>query len=124
MKLFTGKKGEDIAECYLQKKGFKTLFRNFKTALGEIDLISLYQGTVVFVEVKTNSSTEFGTPEARVNYRKQRQIIKVAQEFLKMQGKTDTDCRFDVISVLLNADHAPSIEHFENAFELQDNNAY
>jgi putative endonuclease len=124
MKIFTGKKGEDIAERYLQKKGFKTLFRNFKTSLGEIDLISLYQGTVVFVEVKTSSSMEFGTPEARVNYRKQRQIIKVAQEFLKMQGKTDTDCRFDVISVLLNADTSPGIEHFENAFELQDNNAY
>lgn len=123
MKLFTGKKGEDMAEQYLRKKGFKTLFRNFKTALGEIDLITLDHGTVVFVEVKTNSSTEFGLPEARVNYRKQRQIIKVAQEFLKMQGKPDTDCRFDVVSVILNPDE-PNIEHFENAFELNDSNSY
>ena len=123
MKLFTGKKGEDFAECYLKKKGFKTLFRNFKTELGEIDLISLDQETVVFVEVKTSSSMEFGSPEARVNHRKQRQIIKVAQSFLKMQCKTNTDCRFDVISVLLNANREPSIEHFENAFEVHGYNS-
>jgi len=124
MKIFTGKKGEDIAEHYLQKKGFKTLFRNFKTRLGEIDLISLDRETVVFVEVKTNTSTDFGMPEARVNGRKQRQIIKVAQEFLKIQGKSDADCRFDVVSVLLNGDQTPGIEHFENAFEVQDYNPY
>jgi putative endonuclease len=120
MSLAVGKAGERIAENYLRKKGYRIFQKNFRTSLGEIDMICLEGETIVFVEVKTNSSTDFGVPECRVDHRKQKQMAKVALGFHKQKEKTHCDCRFDVISILLRKDSEPKIEHIENAFFLNE----
>lgn len=120
MSLEIGKTGERIAESYLRRKGYRILQKNFRTSLGEIDMICLEGATIIFVEVKTNSSTDFGVPEYRVDHRKQKKMAKVALGFLKQKGKTDSDCRFDVVGILLGKDSEPKIEHIENAFILNE----
>jgi putative endonuclease len=80
-------------------------------------MICLDRETIIFVEVKTNTSKDFGVPESRVDSRKQRQIIKGALSFLKQRGKLNSDCRFDVVSILLMKNAKPEIEHIENAFQ-------
>jgi putative endonuclease len=61
-----GQEGEDRAARHLAKQGYKILERNYRTPSGEIDLIALHQGTVVFVEVKTRTSDAYGAPELAV----------------------------------------------------------
>ena len=112
-----GKEGEKIAENFLRKKGYKILLKNYRSPLGEIDLVCLHDGAYIFTEVKTSSSLNFGPPELRVDWRKQKQIIHTALAFLKQRGKLSCDCRFDVVSILLIKNEDPRIEHIENAFE-------
>lgn len=112
----TGSAGEKIAEYFLRNKGYKVLVKNYRSTLGEIDLICLDKTTIVFLEVKSNTSLEYGPPELRVDQKKQKQILQTALGFLKQRGKFDTDCRFDVVSVLFMRGENPKIEHIENAF--------
>lgn len=78
-----GAEGERAAKAYLKTQGFRILHENYSTPLGEIDLIAQEDGVVVFVEVKTRTSGEFGPPQASVTRQKQRQIVKVAELFLQ-----------------------------------------
>lgn len=115
--LSLGHSGERIAEDFLRKKGYKVLLKNYRSPLGEIDLICLDHLTYVFIEVKTSSSLDFGIPALRVNAKKQRQVVQAALSFLKQRGKFHCDCRFDVVSILITKGQVPEIEHIENAFE-------
>ncbi len=117
MNILTGKKGEQIAEQFLKKKGYSILKRNYRTPVGEIDLICLEKETLIFVEVKTNQTNEFGLAQERVHPKKQKQIIKTAWMFLKEKEMLDIDFRFDVIGVDLSNPTCDKIEHIENAFD-------
>jgi len=77
-----GRIGEDLAASFLIKEGYKVLERNFRCAIGEIDIVALDKGTLTFVEVKTRSSGKFGLPEEAVTRRKQHQISKAAQFYI------------------------------------------
>ncbi len=107
----TGNGGEDLAVRYLQDKGYKILSRNFKTKLGEIDIIARENKTIVFVEVKTRKSDYFGLPREAVTASKQRKIRMVATQYLKLHGGLNQECRFDVIDILCG-----DITHLENCF--------
>ncbi len=109
-----GKKSEIIASQYLKEKGFKILELNHKNKIGEIDIIAQDKDYLVFVEVKARLSRAFGDPFEAVNYKKQQKIRKVAELYLIMKRKTNTNCRFDVISILGHEN--PEINHIENAF--------
>ncbi|MBI1869824.1 MAG: YraN family protein [Chlamydiae bacterium] len=118
MNIEVGKEGEKAAEKFLRQKGYKILQRNYRSSLGEIDLVCLDRKKLTFVEVKTNAaSNDFGRPESRVDTRKQKQIIRTALGFIKESGAKDFDYRFDVVSVYLKDSSPQRIEHFENAFE-------
>src|SRR5665648_1233285 len=69
-----GEKGELLAKCYLEKKGYSILEQNFRTRYGEIDIIAKFQEEIVFFEVKTRSDTDHGLPCEAVNKAKQRKI--------------------------------------------------
>ena len=69
-----GKLGEDIISNYIQKQGYKILERNFECSQGEIDIIAKNKNELVFIEVKTRSNTNFGTPSEAVDYKKQKHI--------------------------------------------------
>ena len=115
-RLSLGKWGEETAADYLRAQGMKIVERNYRTPLGEIDLIASHRKTLVFVEVKTRRSQTFGVPQEAVGAHKQRQIIRAAQWYLQ-NHPTSLQPRFDVIAV-----HAggakPAIDHIPNAFGL------
>lgn len=109
-----GKRCEIIAMNFLKKKGYKILETNYKNTIGEIDIIAKDNDYIVFVEVKGRMSKKFGDPVEAVDYRKQFKIRNVATMYLKQKHLLDTNCRFDVISVL--GDSEEEIRHIENAF--------
>ncbi len=111
-----GKKGEDIAVKYLKKKKYKILTQGFRFLRGEIDIIAYDQDTLVFIEVKTRRNKEYGLPEESVTPKKQNQIKKIALGFLMKYNLENTDCRFDVISLLLDKEKKPSLRHIKDAF--------
>ena len=94
----SGREGEERAVGFLQKKGYEILQRNVRYKRGEIDIIARDGDTVVFVEVKSRSSSGFGVPEEAVDRRKQRQLCRLALLYLQKKGWLHrVDCRFDVI---------------------------
>ena len=101
-KKLLGKVGEKGAEKHLKKLGYKILEKNFTTKIGEIDLIALDGETLVFIEVKTRSSENYGAPSQAVNKLKQEKYYLVATEYLKMKGLFDKECRFDVVEVIFD----------------------
>jgi putative endonuclease len=112
-----GKRGEDIAEQFLRKAGYKLVERNYRCAAGEVDLIALDGRVIVFVEVKTRSGDRFGNPLEAVEWRKQRKIVRAAQFFLSQKGLHQRDARFDVVGISWPGEE-PMVEHIKNAFEV------
>jgi putative endonuclease len=93
-----GEKGEGLAVKFLQKKGYRIIRQNFRTSLGEIDIIAEDGDILVFVEVKTRESLYYGRPFESVNARKKRKIAGTAMLYLKRYEELPP-CRFDVVSV-------------------------
>ena len=112
----TGQQGEDAAARYLRRKRYRIEERNFRCRHGEIDLVAIFHGTVVFVEVKTRQSTRFGMPQEAVSTAKQARIVRVAQAYLQQRNWQERPVRFDVIAVRI-AGERTDIEHIEHAFE-------
>lgn len=112
-----GKKGEDAAVRYLERKKYQVVSRGFRMFRGEIDIVAYdRRRTLVFAEVKTRTNRNFGFPEESVTSAKQDQIRKIAQGYLVKNRVGDIPCRFDVISVLIEDDRPPVITHIEDAF--------
>ena len=115
-----GKEGEDRAAQFLAKKGYKILERNYSTRSGEIDLVALHNGEMVFVEVKTRTSDACGAPELAVNPRKQLRMIKAALSYIKYKKLHQMPCRFDVVAITTAAENG--VELIQNAFEMDRTN--
>jgi len=119
-----GNIGEEIASKYLEKKGYKIRERNYRTFLGEIDIISEHKGIIIFVEVKTRTSNSYGYPEEAININKQKKIIKNATYYLTKFNLWKINSRFDVISINLdNNKTVKNIKHIKNAFFLDAKNS-
>ncbi len=110
-KKLLGGAGEKLAVKFVKKKGFKILKKNYKTPLGEIDIIAQDKDVIVFIEVKTRTSEEFGLPCQAVDKRKQEKYYKIATYYLQREKKMDVECRFDVIEI-----ENGEINHIFNAF--------
>ena len=106
-----GRAGEKRAVVFLKKKGFKILKTNYKPVFGEIDIIAQDKDTIVFIEVKTRTSDNYGVPSEAVDKRKQEKYYKTATYYLQTEKKTDSTCRFDVIEI-----ENGEINHIFNAF--------
>ncbi|HWR90571.1 MAG TPA: YraN family protein [Dissulfurispiraceae bacterium] len=109
-----GARGEEIAAAYLMKKGYALLHRNYRTPLGEADIVMRDGDTVVFVEVKTRRSDTFGQPFESVHTGKQERLRRIALYFLKHHPR-EGPVRFDVVSIL-NENGKPVINHITEAF--------
>lgn len=105
-----GNFGEQIAVQYLQEQGYKILETNFYTRYGEIDLICQKNNVIIFVEVKTRTSTDFGFPEEAVSRSKIRSLIRTATRYMINKNQP---WQIDVLSILLKEGDA-EIKHFEN----------
>ncbi len=112
-----GKLGEIIALRFLKKKGYKILEKNFSSPLGEIDIIAQDKEVICFIEVKTRGSTAFGLPEEGITSQKRKHLTRIAQFYLKRWGLTNKNCRFDVVSILINkSGRKPQIRLIQDAF--------
>jgi putative endonuclease len=113
----TGRRGEDMAAGYLVSKGWELVARNWATNLGELDIVANDGLHVVFVEVRTTTSNQFGLGFQSVDYRKQQQVRRLATQFLQQQQMGDLPLRFDVISVLLSKEREfVDLQHLEGVF--------
>ena len=111
-----GEKGECLAVKFLKKNGYKIIEKNYKTAIGEIDIIARDDDVLAFVEVKTRESLEFGQPFESVNSNKRRKISNVAMLYLK-RLRDIPQCRFDVVSICYKS-RRPQLELIKDAFEV------
>jgi len=112
--------GEDAAAHALTSKGYTILHRNIRFPEGEIDLIARREKTLVFIEVKTRETEQFGQPHLFVSVEKQRRQAAMASRFTSLCRLQGIFVRFDVVSVVLPPGKPPKIEHIENAFQVND----
>jgi putative endonuclease len=112
-----GRKGEDAAARYLEKNNYQILCRNYSCRLGEIDIVTRERDCIVFVEVRSLRSNDYGLPQESVTTRKKIKLRQLAWHYLKSVGETNASCRFDVIAVLFDGEgRLKKLEHIENAF--------
>ncbi|MGE0128780.1 MAG: YraN family protein [Blastocatellales bacterium] len=121
--LALGELGERLAVEYLKRQGYRIVATNFITPIGhsltgrqitgEIDIVAYDESarpfTLAFIEVKTRSSDEIASPEAAVDIRKQRQIIRAARVYRRITGISEEPYRYDVVSVVVKPDTEPVV---------------
>ena len=110
-KKLLGKKGEKLAVAYVKKQGMRVLKTNYRTPFGEADIIALDGDEIAFIEVKTRSTDNYGTPGEAITEDKQRRYRKIA-EFYWLQTGEEPNARFDVVEVWADG----RIEHLKAAF--------
>lgn len=111
-----GRLGEETALWYLRKKGYSIVELNYRCVFGEIDIIARDGYELVFVEVKSRTSSRFGDPESSVDLKKQKKLSRSALHYLECRGVSDCNARFDVLAVT-NTPEGMDIRHIINAFE-------
>ena len=110
-----GRAGEDAAQRMYEGRGYVVVARNWRCALGELDLVLLRRGVLVFCEVKARSGPAFGGGYEAVSWSKRRKIRSLAEAYIQQHGFAHADARFDVASVWLSRGR-PDVEVFEDAF--------
>ena len=110
-----GEEGEKIAIQYLKSKKYIIHHTNWRMSHLEVDIIAEHEDELVFVEVKTRSSDEYGAPEEAVDNQKERDLIRLASVYLE-NLQLEVASRFDIISIILNEKES-NITHFEDAFD-------
>ena len=112
-----GRMGEDVAHRYLRGRGCTVVARNYRmrSGAGEIDLVVWHGKTLVFVEVKTRSSAEFGEPERAVDPEKQQKVVRAGRDYARRAGVEWDQTRFDIVSVVAERTRV-RIEWIRDAF--------
>ena len=116
-----GDLGENLAQSFLQSKGYMILDKNFRCRFeniyGEIDIIAKDQNFICFVEVKTRFGNIHSNPSESVTQKKQRKISNVAQLYLLKKKLTRFNARFDVVELIFNIETSGySIRLIKDAF--------
>lgn len=113
----TGRRGEDLAHRYLERQGLRVVARNYwpRSGHGEIDLVAWDRETLVFVEVKTRRSDDFGDPDRNVDREKPQALLRAGREYARHAGVPWGRVRLDVVTVLLT--DPPRLTHFRGAFQ-------
>jgi|TARA_B110000967_G_scaffold153321_1_gene157705 putative endonuclease len=109
-----GLSGEQTAATYLISKGYKILARNYRYQKAEVDIIAQKEGLLIAVEVKTRSTSAFGSPQEFLKPAQIQRII-IAVDHYVVSHKLDLEVRFDIIAIVA-IKNSPQIEHIENAF--------
>jgi putative endonuclease len=111
-----GASGEAMAARHLEGHGMRILERNVRCRLGEIDLVAVERGVIVFVEVKSNRGGRYGAPEEMVTPAKQRRLARLASWYLQAHGWLGRPARFDVVAVDWDPGGTAAVRHIPNAF--------
>lgn len=116
---FIGSYGEDISVEFLKKEGYIVLEKNFNCSSGEVDIITLKDEIISFIEVKSRFTNSFGNPRESVTCYKQRRIIDVAKYYLHLKKLYNYYIRFDVIEINFNFDGSKyELNFLKDAFRL------
>jgi putative endonuclease len=117
--LALGRRGEDLAHRFLRARGFVIVARNYRLSSGdaEADLIAWEGETLVFVEVKSRQSADFGPPERAIGEEKHDHLLRIAREYSRKTGTPWDHVRLDVVSVVLS--EPPVIEHHRAALSTR-----
>ena len=101
--LATGRRGEDLAHRFLQSRGFVIVARNWRPRAGgiELDLVAWERGVLVFCEVKSRASEEFGSPDRAVDHDKRKHLVRAAREYARRAGVDWNVVRFDLVNVVM-----------------------
>jgi putative endonuclease len=119
-----GKAGEKEAVRFLKDRGYKLLRQNYKTKLGEIDIVAWDGETLCFIEVKTRSSCLFGHPAEALTQDKQRKLSQLALIFLKEHNLINKKARFDVVTIIHSNDKPLDFKLIKDAFPLDESFTY
>ena len=107
--------GEEQAAAYLTGRGYQLLEQNVRTPHGEIDIVCNHADRLIFVEVKTRSSTSFGYPEEAITKQKKAHMLAAAQYYLQWHPEISGDWQIDVLAIeSVKRQELPRITHFEN----------
>ncbi len=117
-RLGRGHAAESAAAAYLEAQGFAVIARNHRTRRGEVDLVCRDGGTLCFVEVRSRTRLEYGTPAASVTAAKARKVVAAATDWAMRHGGLAQAMRFDVVAVDLSS-REPRFTHFRNAFDAE-----
>ena len=108
--------GEKLAKDFLKKKGYRITETNYRCPEGEIDIVAKHRDYLVFIEVRTKTSLEFGTPEESITPAKMEKIRTIASHYQQTHSNLPPSWRIDVVAIELNQKGKPSrIELIENA---------
>jgi len=110
-----GRLGEVLAQQYLEKLGYVILEKNWVYGRAEIDLIAFHQNTLVFVEVKTRRSVDYGEPEDFVNWKKEKQLEFASAVYIEKKNHQG-EIRFDIVAIVFENRDIYKINHIEDAF--------
>lgn len=114
-----GRRGEDIAQRFLQRAGIVIVDRNYRMAsgAGEVDLVGWEGDRLVFVEVKSRQTDEYGTPDRAIGPNKQASLIRAAREYARHAEVPWEQVRFDVVNVVFRT--PPEVMHFRDVLSLR-----
>lgn len=111
-----GKWGEQIAAKLLRETGFNIIELNYRCRFGEIDIIASVKDQLIFAEVKTRSSLNFGLPSEAVNIKKRSKYYLLATYYVNEKKLYNHNIRFDVIEIMRDSEQSYRINHIPNAF--------
>ena len=111
-----GRLGEDLAHRFLRVRGCTVVARNYRTrsGSGEIDLVVWQGQTLVFVEVKTRATNEFGEPDRAVDAENEGRLLRAGRDYARRSGIDWEKTRFDLVNITLGKPHR--IEWLRDAF--------
>jgi putative endonuclease len=110
-----GRRGEELAACYLADKGYKILARNWRCEVGELDLVASDADCLAFVEVRTRRGRALGSPEESITAAKQARLATLAEAYVQANDCAG-DWRIDVVAVEMDGrGRLLRVDHYENA---------
>ena len=108
--------GEKLAQDFLKKRGYRVVETNYRCPEGEIDIIATQKDTLVFIEVRTKKSLEFGTPEESITPAKMEKLRAVSARYRQTHDNLPESWRIDMVAIELDKSNKISrIELIENA---------
>ncbi|MEI7497987.1 MAG: YraN family protein [Candidatus Falkowbacteria bacterium] len=112
-----GKWGEDLALDFLMRRKYVLVERNVKTSYWELDLVMKQNDCLVFIEVKTRTSTVYGSASEMINFTKNKSLKQGVQEYMRRQKKLISHFRLDVIAIDVNkTKQQAKIQHFKDVW--------
>ena len=117
-----GKRGEEIAQGFLEAKGYNILDVNYRFKRFEVDIVALQlePAELVFIEVKTRSSQKHSYPEESVDQSKRKRMFRAADSYIYEKQMRTVPVRFDIVAISMDNPEHPMIHHIEDAFRMTD----